>query len=108
MKQLVALLAITLLSVTAMAESKPVNFSLTPDVALFSREFLIKGLTLSFWGENEQQSLALGIVNGTPGDSAGAAGAIMVNYADYYTGVRGAGVNYSAQDTLGWDGALVN
>ena len=48
-----------------MAGSKPLQLSLTPDIALFDRSETIEGLCLSIWGENPQTALALGIVNGS-------------------------------------------
>jgi hypothetical protein len=108
MKKLVACLVIVLMPMVALAESKPLNFSLTPGVAVYDRYTVIEGVTLSVFGENEQKSLAVGGINGTPGQSAGAAGAILLNYADYYSGVRGAMINTSKGDTQGWDAGIVN
>ena len=96
-----------LISGSVMAE-RPINLSITPDVALFNSHERINGLTLSIWGENPQSSLALGIVNGSSGNSAGLSLAFFINYADNYKGFLLAPVNYVQGDFLGWQSGLVN
>jgi len=91
----------------AMAESKPVQLSLTPDIALFDRNTKIEGLALSIWGENPQTALAIGFVNGSTGSSAGFSFGLL-NYADSYKGVQWAPVNYVKSDFLGWQSAFIN
>ena len=86
----------------------PIQISLTPDIALFGRGERIEGLCLSIWGENPQTALALGVVNGSTGDSAGLSWALILNYADNYTGIQWAPINYTTGDFLGWQGGLVN
>jgi hypothetical protein len=92
----------------AMAESKPIQLSLIPDIAIFDRDTRIEGLTLSIWGENPQTALALGIVNGSTGDSAGFSWGFLLNYADNYKGVQWALVNYAKGDFLGWQSGIIN
>ena len=108
MKKLLACLVIVLASTVARAESRPFNLSLTPDIAVYDRSETIEGLTLSVWGENPQTSLALGIANGAPGDSAGLSWALVLNYADNYKGIQWAPINYTKGDFLGWQGGFVN
>jgi hypothetical protein len=108
MKKLLACLVIVLVSTVAMAETRPFNLSLTPDIAVYDRGDTIEGVTLSVWGENEQTSLALGIANGTTGDSAGLSWALVLNYADDYKGIQWAPINYTTGDFLGWQGGFVN
>ena len=113
MKKLLIVLAGVLIASGAMAqikltETKPFNASILPDLAIYDRSERIEGLTLSIWGENPQTSLALGIVNGTSGDSAGFSWAFLLNYADDYKGVQWAPVNYVTGDFLGWQAAFVN
>jgi hypothetical protein len=108
MKKLWIVLAGLLIAGGAMAQSKPFNASITPDYSVYGRNVMIEGLTLSIWGENPQTSLALGFVNGTSGNSAGASLAFILNYADNYKGVQWAAINYAAGDFLGWQGGLVN
>ena len=83
------------------------NASLVPDLALYPQTEVIEGLTVSFWGENEQSSLALGFVHGSRGDSAGLSWG-LVNYAENYRGVQWAVVNYNGGDFSGWQAGLVN
>jgi hypothetical protein len=92
----------------AMADTQPFQASLTPDIAIHDQSTFIKGLTLSIWGENPQKSLAIGIANGTTGDSAGFSLGWLLNYGENYRGVSWACVNYTTGDVLGWQGAFVN
>ena len=105
MKKLLACLAAVLASTGAMAGTRPFNLSLTPDIAVYDRGETIQGLTLSLWGENEQRSLALGLANGAVGRSAGLSLGIL-NYADSYKGLQWALVNYTNEDTFGWQGGF--
>lgn len=88
--------------------SEPFNMSIAPDIAIYGRTTTIEGVTLSIWGENPQTSLALGIVNGCTGDSAGLNAGLLVNYADHYKGVQWAPVNYTQHDSVGWDNGFIN
>ncbi|MDD3275832.1 MAG: hypothetical protein PHP93_02150 [Kiritimatiellales bacterium] len=108
MKKLWISLATLLIAGGAMAVTRPFNASITPNVAVYDRTDRIEGLTLSIWGENEQTSLALGIVNGTTGNSAGLSWGYILNYAENYKGIQWAPINYVTGDFLGWQGALVN
>jgi hypothetical protein len=108
MKKLWIVFAGLLIAGGAMAQTKPFNASLVPDVAVYNRNEQIKGLTLSIWGENPQTSLALGFVNGTTGQSAGLSLAFILNYAGSYKGLQWAPVNYTMGDFLGWQLGFVN
>jgi len=103
-----ACLGIIMVSTEAMAESKPIQLSLTPDIALYDRGTTIEGLTLSIWGENHQTSLALGIVNGSTGESVGFSWGFLLNYADSYKGIQLALVNYTQANFLGWQAGIVD
>ncbi|MDD5232649.1 MAG: hypothetical protein PHG91_04565 [Syntrophales bacterium] len=92
----------------AMAESKPVQLSLTPDVAIYDRTTRIEGFSLGFWSENPQSAFALGLVNGSTGDSVGFTWGILVNYADNYKGVQWSIVNYNKKNFTGWQSAFYN
>jgi hypothetical protein len=92
----------------AMAQSKPIQLSLTPDIAIYDRNTKIEGLALSIWGENPQEALALGIVNGSRGSSAGFSWGFLLNYADSYKGVQWAAVNYTKASFLGWQAGFIN
>jgi len=81
--------------------------SLTPEIAIHSRDTRIEGISLSIWGENPQSSFAFGFINGSTGKSAGLAWG-LVNYSDSYTGVELGIVNYSKETFIGLQSGLVN
>lgn len=108
MRRLMIILAGITLTTGAMASGKPLQISLTPDIAIHDRTERIEGLCLSIWGENPQTALALGIVNGSTGQSAGLSWAFILNYADDYTGIQWAPINYTKGNFLGWQGGFVN
>lgn len=108
MKTLLASLAAVLISTSVMAGTKPFNLSLTPDIAVYDRNETIEGVTLSAWGENQQKSLALGIVNGTVGNSSGLSLGLVLNYADNYRGIQWAPINYTKGDFFGWQNGFAN
>jgi len=103
MKKILAVLSVALVATGAVAASKPIQLSLTPDIALYGRSEQISGLTLNIWGENPQTGLALGLVNGSTGNSTGVSVGIL-NYADNYKGLQWGFVNYTKQDFSGWQG----
>ena len=107
MKKIIAVIIISAATLGATAEEKFLQLSLTPDIALQSRDTVIKGIALSIWGENQQSALALGIVNGSTGDSCGFSWG-LVNYADNYKGVQFAFVNYTKGTFVGWQNGAVN
>jgi hypothetical protein len=82
-------------------ESHCFQASLTPDIAIYSKTTEINGLSLSIWGENPQQGVALGFVNGSSGDSAGFSWGLF-NYSESYTGVSWAWVNVNKTSFHGW------
>lgn len=92
----------------AMAGNKPLQISITPDIAMYNRHERIEGLVLGIWSENPQKALALGIVSGSTGNSSGLSGSLLLNYADNYTGIHWAPVNYTKGDFLGWQAGFVN
>lgn len=92
---------------TASPESKFLQLSLTPNIAIHSRDTLIKGVTLNIWGENPQGAFALGFVNGSTGDSSGFSWG-LANYAENYTGVHWGLVNCTTGTFVGWQDSFVN
>ncbi len=108
MKKTLAVLATVIIGASSAMASTPIQVSITPDAALFDRNEEVNGLALSLWGENPQKALALGIVNGSTGDSVGVSWGILLNYADSYRGVQWAPVNYNTGDFLGWQAGFVN
>jgi len=71
------------------------------------RQSSIHGLSLSIWGENPQQGVALGFVNGSSGDSSGFTWG-LVNYSESYTGVSWGLVNVSKTSFVGWQSGWIN
>ena len=90
-KTLILCAIVSTISSTAFG-SKAFQASLAPGIAIHDRNQRIEGLTLSVWGENPQTALALGIINGTTGNSGGL-GIGFINYSDVYKGVQLAFVN---------------
>lgn len=107
MKKLLILSALVAGTAGLQADESVFQASLTPDIAIHSRATQINGLALSIWGENPQHALALGLVNGSTGDSQGLSWGV-VNYADSYTGVAWGLVNVSRQKFVGWQDGAVN
>lgn len=107
MKKILAFAGCALMAAGVMAGTKPIQLSLTPDIALYDRNETINGLTLNIWGENPQTALALGFVNGSTGQSAGLSLALILNYADNYTGLQWGLVNYTKGDMSGWQGGFL-
>lgn len=105
MKKILVLLSLALVAVGASAEPKAFQLSLTPGIAIHDRTEKIEGFTLGIWSENPQAAFALGIVNGSTGDSAGLSVGIL-NYADSYRGLQWGLVNYTKGDLLGWQGGF--
>jgi hypothetical protein len=83
---IICVIASTITS-SAFAATKAFQASLAPGIAIHDRNQNIEGVTLSIWGENPQTSLALGIINGTAGNSAGVSFG-FVNYGEAYKGVQ--------------------
>ena len=96
-KKLVLLLLGCLIATGALAETKGFQLSLVPDVAIHSSSTHIKGVSLNVWGENPQNAFALGLVNGSTGNSSGFSLGLIVNYADSYKGLQIAPVNYASR-----------
>lgn len=107
MKNLIVVAFICVFASSAYAESKPVQLSLVPDVAIYSKETHIKGVALSIWGENPQSALALGFVNGSTGDSKGFSWG-LVNYAENYSGIEWGLVNHASGQFTGWQSGFIN
>jgi len=107
MKKIIAVITVATAALSLTAEEKFLQLSLTPDVALHSRDTYVKGISLNIWGENQQSALALGIVNGSTGDSCGLSWG-CVNYADNYQGVQFAFVNYVKGTFVGLQAGAVN
>jgi hypothetical protein len=108
MKKLIIIVAFIICAASLKAEDTHFfQASLTPDIAIYPKTTEIHGITLHVWGENPQQSLNLGFVNGSTGDSGGLSWG-LVNYADSYTGVQWGVVNYSKNSFIGWQDGWIN
>lgn len=108
-KKAILLLMACFIATSALAESQPFQLSLIPDVAIHAKSTHIKGLSLSIWGENPQTAVALGIVNGSTGDSSGISLGLLANYAESYKGAHLAWVaNYSSARFSGLQMAAFN
>jgi len=109
MKKLLLVISCCLFASGALAETKSFQASLTPDVALQSRNSFIRGFSLSVWGENPQAALALGFVNGSNGQSAGLSLGLLGNYAENFNGVQLAWLgNYASGKFSGLQWSAVN
>ena len=107
MKKSLAII-VGIISVGSAMASQPLQLSLTPDIALVDRDERIEGLALSIWGENPQTALALGLVNGSSGESAGLSWSLILNYAENYKGIHWAAINYTTGTFLGWQSGFIN
>jgi hypothetical protein len=103
---LIGLMALSLCA-SALAQKKTLNLSLVPDFALESSDERIIGLTLSVWGENPQEALALGLVNGSKADSSGINFGLF-NYGDDFDGIQWGALNSVSGDMNGWQHGLGN
>ena len=109
MKRLLSIMVgMGLLGAGGALANAPIQISLTPDIALHGETVPIRGLSLNIWGQNPQEGLALGFVNGSTGSSAGISLALLLNYADSYTGLMMAPVNYTEGSMRGLQTGLVN
>ena len=99
--------AVLALGLTAQADSAFFQASLTPDIAIQSRDTRISGVSLNIWGENPQGGFALGFVNGSTGDSSGFSLGLG-NYAENYTGVHWGFVNCASGRFVGWQDGFIN
>ena len=109
MKKLMLALIGCFFATTAFAESPAFQLSLIPDLAIHAKTTHIQGVSLSIWGENPQTALAIGIVNGSTGDSSGISFGLLANYAESYKGAHLAGIaNYSSARFTGLQLASFN
>ncbi len=109
MKKIFVLLVIlTVSAVNVVFAASPFQLSLTPEIALRPRSETIKGITIGVWGENPQSALALGIIQGAPGESSGFSIAFLLNYANRYKGIQWAAINLTTREFTGWQSGFLN
>ena len=108
MKKILIAAALTVNAASLWAdESHGFQASLTPDIAIYPKTTEIDGLSLNIWGENPQHGVAIGIVNGSTGDSSGFTWGI-VDYSESYTGVSWSWVDVNTTRFHGWQAGIVN
>ena len=89
------------------AEDASFQASLVPDYALRDQTDTITFASFSIWGMNPQHALAIGLINGSYGQSSGLSiGGI--NYSENYTGVQFGLLNSTYSDFTGWQAGCVN
>ncbi len=109
MKKLIVIAAFAIGTIGLQAGDMPFwQLSLTPDIANHPKTTETSGLALSVWGENPHHGCALGLVNGSSGESSGFTWAFFVNYDESYTGVAWSMVNISKTKFVGWQSGAVN
>ncbi len=108
MKKLILVTIFCLFATGALAETSGFQLSLTPDVAIQPKTTRIEGVTLSLWGENPQNALSLGFVNGSKGNSSGLSYGFLGNYAENYKGAQLGIGNYTSGKFTGFQWAAVN
>ncbi len=108
MKKLIVLTSLVACVSGLQAGEAAFNASLTPDIAVHSKDTRINGLSLNIWGENPQSGVALGFVNGSTGESKGLSWGFFVNYSEVYTGVDLGMVNWSKEKFTGLQWGTVN
>lgn len=97
MKKVILVLVACLFATGAFAQSPAFQMSLIPGIALHPPATHIRGVSLNIWGENPQTGIALGIVNGSTGDSTGVSLGLLANYAESYKGAHLAWIaNYAS------------
>lgn len=109
MKKLLFVVILCCFSTGAFAETKGFQLSLTPDIAIQTKTTQIEGLTLGLWSQNPQNALALGIVNGSTGNSSGLSLGLLANYSENYKGAQLAWIaNYAKGEVTGFQWAAFN
>jgi hypothetical protein len=109
MKKLILIFMCCFFATGALAETQGFQLSLIPDIAIHSKTTHIKGVSLSLWGENPQNALAFGVVNGSVGYSSGISLGLLANYAESYEGAQLAWIaNYSSVKLTGLQWAAFN
>jgi len=106
MKKFIIACSLIVAAISVPAAESGFQASLTPEIAVHPKDTQINGFCLSIWGENPQTGLALGVVNGSTGESKGFTWSVY-NYAESYTGVSWGLANYSTTSFTGWQGGIL-
>lgn len=107
MKKILFAVLFCLISSNVYAETKLFQVSLTPEIAIQSKDTRIEGFSLNIWGENPQSGVAIGFINGSTGDSKGFSFGLL-NYAKNYKGVEWGLINYAKGNFTGWQNGFLN
>jgi hypothetical protein len=107
MKKVLFAVLFCLVASNVFAETKPFQASVTPEIAIHSKDTRIEGFSLSIWGENPQSGGAVGLVNGSSGDSNGLSFGLL-NYAENYKGFECCIVNFAKGDFTGFQYGFIN
>ena len=91
----------------ASAEDAAFQASLVPNTALRDSTDHITAVSLNIWGLNPQHALAIGLINGSYGQSGGLSIG-GVNYAENYTGMQCGFLNVARSDFNGFQAGWVN
>lgn len=109
MKTIILILIGCCIATSAFAESRSFQASLTPDIAIEAKTTPINGVSLNIWGENPQSGIALGVVNGSTGNSSGISLGLLANYAQNYRGAHLSWIaNYASGQFSGLQWAAFN
>lgn len=91
----------------ALEETRFLQLSLSPGIALQTPETRIQGISLNIWGENPRNGFTLGFVNGSRGESGGLSLG-LINYSETYHGVQWGLSNVSSELLVGWQDSFIN
>jgi len=94
---------VALVATGAVAASKPIQLSLTPDIALYGRSEQISGLTLNIWGEEPADGAGLGVGQRINREQHGRESG-HPELRGQLQGPAMGFVNYTKQDFSGWQG----
>ena len=106
-KILVCLVAAIGLVTGVRAADASLQLSLVPDYALHDQTDTITFASFNIWGMNQQQSLAIGFVNGSYGQSSGLSIG-CINYSENYTGMQWGLLNSTYSNFTGLQAACLN
>jgi len=97
----------TLFASGILATDAVFQVSLVPDIALQKQTDNITGVSLNIWGSNQQHAFAIGVINGSYGQSGGLSIG-CVNYSENYTGMQWGYLNVVHSDFVGFQIGWVN
>ena len=104
-----SVLTATLIAAGARTETpaRPFQFSVVPDFAICDQTEDVTGLALNIWGSNQEHALAIGLINGSFGQSGGLAFG-FVNYTANFNGGQAGLLNVATDAYNGGQVGFVN